>query len=148
MMKQEKQIPFWENKTLEELSEAEWEAVCARCGKCCLIKIKCFRVHFTNVACRYLNLETGSCPVYEQRRQIVPECMKLTPDNYKKLSKALPKTCAYRWLKEKKCLPPWHPLISGSTETIHEMGISVKNRAVSESPDIELEEHIVSWDDL
>ncbi len=147
-MKPQKQTPFWEIKKLKEMTPDEWEAVCARCGKCCLMKIKCFRVHFTNVACRHIDLKTGSCTIYDKRRQVVPECMKLTAENYKKLSKALPKTCAYRWLDEKKCLPPWHPLISQSPKTIHEMGISVKDRAIHETPDVVLEEHVVSWDDL
>ena len=142
------QKPFWKYKKLEELTPQEWEAVCCRCGKCCLLKVKYYRIYFTNLACPFLNLNTGSCTIYSKRQKIVPECMKITPDNYKKLSKALPKTCAYRWLKEKKCLPPWHPLISQSQETIHQMGISIKNRAVHYSPHTTLEEHIVSWEDL
>ncbi|HRE42425.1 MAG TPA: hypothetical protein PKY87_00465, partial [Terricaulis sp.] len=31
---------FWETKTLKEMNDAEWEALCDNCGKCCVITIE------------------------------------------------------------------------------------------------------------
>ena len=126
---------FWENKTLSEMSLEEWEALCDGCGICCLYKIEdedSREVHLTSVACRFLNLETSTCQLYDQRINAMPTCVKITPSKVKNLT-WLPETCAYRLILKGKPLPDWHPLVSGDPNSIHRAGISVKGRVVSES---------------
>jgi uncharacterized cysteine cluster protein YcgN (CxxCxxCC family) len=60
----------------------------------------------------------------------------------------LPGTCAYRLVAEGQPLPWWHPLISGDPETVHEAGVSVRGRVISETRAGPLEHHIVEWPDL
>ncbi|GAB3100265.1 YcgN family cysteine cluster protein [Pseudomaricurvus hydrocarbonicus] len=140
---------FWERKTLSELSQEEWESLCDGCGKCCLHKLEdedTGEVHYTCVACRYLDREKGGCREYEQRLTLVPACVDLTPEGVSQF-KWLPKTCAYRLVAEGRPLYDWHPLISGSSESVHKAGISVRGRVYAEEqvPEEELEDYIVHW---
>ncbi|EIJ71412.1 MULTISPECIES: YcgN family cysteine cluster protein [Pasteurellaceae] len=122
---------FWKHKTLLEMNDAEWEALCDGCGKCCYRKFiegqgKRERLYFTRIACNLLNCETGKCRDYQHRFEIEEDCTKLTKDNLPDFG-WLPKTCAYRLLYENKPLNAWHPLISGSYDSVIKAKVLIQN---------------------
>ncbi len=139
---------FWERKPLKKMTAKEWEALCDGCGKCCLNKLEdedSGEVALTNVACRLLDDTTCRCAQYEIRHQFVPDCIVLKPDNLDTHAYWMPQTCAYRLLWEGRPLFDWHPLISGTPDSVHRAGISVRNATVSEfdTPFAEWEDHII-----
>ncbi len=139
---------FWEKYALEELTTEEWEALCDGCGRCCLIKLQDEEddeLYYTNVSCQYLCHDSVRCTEYERRNVLVPTCVPVTPEIARE--PWLPNTCAYRLLAEGKPLPEWHHLVSGDTETVEQMGISVKGRIVCETQvsEEEFEEHVIHW---
>lgn len=139
--------PFWERKTLQEMTREEWESLCDGCGKCCLNKLEdedTGEILYTDVACRLLDLETCRCTNYEDRQRFVHDCRRLSPQNVGTIA-WLPSTCAYRLLAEGQPLEPWHPLISGDPKSVEAAGVSVKGRIVSERDTLDLENHVVSW---
>ena len=139
--------PFGKTRQLEEMTPAEWESLCDGCGRCCLHKLRddtTQALAFTNVACRLLNTNTCQCADYPRRQRWVPDCVRLTPAEVRAID-WLPPTCAYRRLADGKGLAWWHPLVSGDPDTVHQAGISVRGRAVSEREAGPLEHHIVDW---
>ena len=73
-------------------------------------------------------------------------CIHLGPDDLDTLT-WLPSTCAYRLRSEGRPLPSWHYLVSGSRDSVHRAGESIRGRALSDEyvhPD-GFEEHIVHW---
>lgn len=122
---------FWQKKSLLEMNEAEWEALCDGCGKCCYRKYiqgrgKRERLYYTAVACNLLDLNTGRCTNYANRFKIETDCTKLTKKNLPDFG-WLPKTCAYRLLYEGKPLFDWHPLISRDPNSVQKADILIKN---------------------
>lgn len=109
---------FWKKKTLYELTPEEWEALCDHCGKCCLVKQNFFgRTIFTNFHCKHLNLVNCQCKIYDQRLQ-QNDCLKVDLSLVSNQPNLLPETCAYKLLYLKKELPQWHPLISGTYQSV------------------------------
>ncbi len=139
---------FWELE-LEELSRAEWEALCDGCGRCCLNKLEdedTGEIVETNVACKLLDTGTAQCRDYRHRKAFVPDCLRLTPRLLKDIH-WLPATCAYVRRAEGKPLPDWHHLLTGSRDAMMEAGASVAGRCISETVAGPLEHHVVEWDD-
>ena len=141
--------PFWTRKELSDMTAEEWESLCDGCGRCCLLKLEDEdeqTVHYTDVACRLLDCDSCRCSDYANRLKEVPDCLKLDPVSLVERT-WLPSTCAYKLLLHGKELHWWHPLVSGSTETVHQAGISVRHRVLRES-DIKpkyLKNRIVTW---
>ncbi|MEM6847154.1 MAG: YcgN family cysteine cluster protein [Pseudomonadota bacterium] len=141
--------PFWETKTLDEMSASEWESLCDGCGKCCLNKLEeedTGDLYWTDVSCRLLDTCTARCKDYAGRLVEVPDCVQLTPEAVRTL-RWLPRSCAYRRLEEGRGLAWWHPLVSGDPKTVYAAGISVRNRTVSEDYVAveDLEDRLVFW---
>ena len=137
-------LSFWE-KPLSELDAGEWEALCDGCGRCCLIKAEdedTGAYYGTDIACRLLDRDTAQCSDYANRKRHVPDCLRLTPEKVPE-TRWLPGTCAYRLRAEGKPLPHWHYLISGSRETVHEAGQSVRGWTVSEDDAGDIMHHLV-----
>lgn len=143
------ELPFWKTKNMAEMSRNEWESLCDGCGKCCCIRLEdddTGQIYITDVACKLFDPNRCQCTDYKNRSVLVPDCVTLSPVNVGQLH-WMPKTCAYRLISEGKNLPEYHHLVSGSRETIHEMGMSVQNAVTSEAiiEDDEIHTRIVVW---
>lgn len=140
---------FWQTKKLSEMSQKEWESLCDGCGRCCLNKLEdedSGEIYFTNVACKLFDIDKCNCTDYKNRKVSMPTCIILNDDNPAALE-VMPSTCAYRLLQLGEPLPEWHPLITGSKESVIEAGISVKGKVVSEEyiHHEQLPEHLITW---
>lgn len=142
-------IPFWKRKPLEAMTEAEWESLCDGCGRCCLNKLEdadTGAIAWTDVRCRLLDGTACRCSDYENRQRSVPDCIPVDPSTVRELT-WLPPNCGYRLVAEGRDLYWWHHLVSGDRDTVHEAGVSVRGRTVSEEGmDLEaFEAHVVKW---
>ena len=155
--------PFWETKSLQEMSAQEWEALCDGCGKCCLIKLEdedSGDIVYTDLACHALDLSCMKCTCYETRTQSVPGCIRLEPHDLSPID-FLPSSCAYKRIYEGRSLAAWHPLIAGDQTAMRDAGISAVGRVQAEakpqapsyppSSDLsyveedDFEAHVVDW---
>ena len=153
---------YWETIALADMDDAQWEAICDGCAKCCLHKFiddEVDEAHytdvakgeeemfFTDIACQYLHTKTCQCTEYEDRTELVPHCVKLTQESLPEIF-YMPPSCSYRRLHEGKPLPSWHPLLNnGKAHKMHSAGMSVRNKTVNElAVDMnKFEDRIVTW---
>lgn len=79
------------------VEDAEWDSRCRQCGRCCFEKIEDERgnIFYTQSACRYLDVISRECKIFDRRFEINPNCVKLTPELVQSL-RWLPHDCGYR----------------------------------------------------
>ncbi|MEM1409859.1 MAG: YcgN family cysteine cluster protein [Pseudomonadota bacterium] len=138
--------PFWQTKSLAQMTRAEWESLCDGCGRCCVVTLEDDDepgvIAETSIHCALFDKTCRRCRDYERRAERVPSCVTLTPNNIAGLS-FMPSTCAYRRLAEGKGLAPWHPLVSGTFETVVEAGVAVAAAGLTDEADVHDDE---LWD--
>ena len=126
---------YWKRKSLAEMNAAEWEGLCDGCALCCMHKIEdkdTGEIFYTDIACRLLDINTCRCTDYANRAKKVADCLVLSVDEPQAFS-WLPDSCAYRRLANGLELPVWHPLLTGDPDSVHDAGISIRGKAVSEN---------------
>ncbi len=144
-----RELPFWKTRTLEDMTQSQWESLCDGCARCCLNKLEDWdtgEIVWTDVACTLLDGTSCRCKDYDNRATIVPDYIQLTPGEVRTLT-WLPPTCAYRLVREGKDLYWWHPLVSGDPETVHQACISVSGLTIPEDGMAleDYENHVVFW---
>lgn len=160
------QLPFWQTKSLAEMTRTEWESLCDGCAKCCLHKFiddentteetelaptdyikEDEQMHYSNIACHLLNDKSCECTQYAKRTKLVPDCVKLTQENLEDVF-FMPPSCTYRRLSEGRGMPSWHPLLNkGKKSAMHKAGMSVRGKIIKDNEvDVEyFDDHIVTW---
>lgn len=141
-----KQKPFWETKTLDEMTQSEWESLCDGCGLCCLTKLQddeTDEIVYTSIVCPYSDLKTGACKDYENRSVNVPSCVQLTLARVAEFD-WLPDSCAYRMIYRGQGLADWHPLVSGTASSLKNAGVGLSAIPVQvDRPGIDYEDYII-----
>ena len=140
---------FWKKKLIQ-FNKEEWEALCDRCGKCCLVKLEDENsrdIYYTNISCKLLCVTSATCKNYKDRKKIVKDCTTL---NYKNIDalKWMPNTCSYKLINEGKKLPSWHYLVTGSFREMKKQKKCVRNRVTNEKEiDIKkIQNYITDWE--
>ena len=119
--------PFWETKTLDEMTQEEWESLCDGCALCCLNKLQddeTDEIVYTSVVCKYSDTKTGACTDYANRSINVPTCVQLTRERVAEFD-WLPDSCTYRMMYRGQPLPQWHPLLTGKRESVKQAGVGI-----------------------
>lgn len=77
-----------------EKKAADWESLCARCGRCCYEKID-FEgsIYYTADPCQFLDPVAKLCRVYAERDRRRPGCVRLSAENIGR--GFLPADCPY-----------------------------------------------------
>ena len=68
------EMPFWKAKSLEDMTNTEWESLCDGCGLCCLNKLEDWdtgEIAWTSIRCTLLDGESCRCKDYENRQATV-----------------------------------------------------------------------------
>src|SRR5882672_9316086 len=84
-------LPFWQRKTLAQMTKQEWESLCDGCGLCCVNKLEyedTGELAQTDTCCKLLDPKTARCRDYRNRKKIVPECIQLTPKVVEKMDRS------------------------------------------------------------
>lgn len=142
----------WWHDGLEPLNEEQWEALCDGCGLCCLHKLQddeTDEFYYTSLSCNLLNTKTCECTDYANRFAKVPECLKLTKENYNEALPWLPNSCSYKRVANGQDLPRWHHLRAGNKALMHKHGMSVTDR-VQHAQGIaeeDYQEYVLQWVD-
>ena len=82
---------------LRRMTPQEWDAICKKCGVCCLIKFSIVsnRVFYINRCCQCLNLKNHQCNIYNSRLQERQGlCSKVNVDDVID-GKLVPASCGY-----------------------------------------------------
>lgn len=138
--------PFWEAKTLDEMTQPEWESLCDGCGLCCLTKLQDYEtdeIIYTSVVCAYSDIKTGACTDYANRSINVPSCVQLTRERVAEFD-WLPDSCAYRMIHRRQPLADWHPLITGKRDSVKQAGVGIAAiRVVVDNGQLDYEDYLM-----
>ena len=140
---------FWKTKSLDQLNSLEWEQLCDGCGRCCLVKLEdedTGEIYTTSVSCSLFDIKTCRCKDYQNRFEKISDCLDLNPQKVEELG-WLPKTCAYRLRHEGKQLADWHPLNSGTGQSVIDAGVSIAGQTICED-EVEVErlgDYLKEW---
>ena len=80
---------------LENCPQPEWDAICKRCGICCLVKLSMGGgIVYTTLACNHLDLQTKQCTVFKDRLKNQNNCSKLDVEGVIQ-GELVPASCGY-----------------------------------------------------
>ena len=132
------ETPFWE-KQLSDLTRAQWEKPLRRLRTLLLVKLEDEDTRRDPPHQHRLQAaRSGELPLrrlQEPSRQ-VPDCIRLTLAKLQTIQ-WLPPTCAYVLRNEGKPLPPWHPLISGDPDSVHDARVSVRDKVEASEEEVD-----------